>query len=103
KRNAHLRVLHSFPTRRSSDLAGLQAGDKITAINGAPVTGWHQFRRIIQEGREVALTVQRGQGTLKINSSPEKQQNDSYWLGFSRSEEHTSELQSLTNLLCPPL
>ena len=76
-------VMKNTPAER----AGLQVGDKITAVNGAPVTGWHQFRRIIQEGREVALTVQRGQQTLTINSSPEKQQNDSYWLGFSRMFE----------------
>ncbi|HKE02621.1 MAG TPA: RIP metalloprotease RseP [Blastocatellia bacterium] len=76
-------VMKNTPAER----AGLQVGDKITAVNGAPVTGWHQFRRIIQEGREVALTVQRGRETLKINSSPEKQQNDSYWLGFSRMFE----------------
>ena len=76
-------VMKNTPAER----AGLRVGDKITAVNGAPVTGWHQFRRIIQEGREVALTVQRGQETLKINSSPEKQQNDSYWLGFSRMFE----------------
>jgi len=76
-------VMKNTPAER----AGLRVGDKITAVNGAPVTGWHQFRRIIQEGREVALTVQRGRETLKINSSPEKQQNDSYWLGFSRMFE----------------
>jgi len=76
-------VMKNTPAER----AGLQVGDKITAVNGAPVTGWHQFRRTIQEGRTVALTVQRGRETLKINSSPEKQQNDSYWLGFSRMFE----------------
>jgi len=69
-----------------AERAGLQAGDRITAINGAPVTGWHQFRRAIQEVRTVALTVQRGQQTLTINSETEKY-NDGYWLGFSRTFE----------------
>src|SRR5262245_2405470 len=69
-----------------ADRAGLQAGDKITAINGAPVTGWHQFRRVIQEGRPVTLTVHRGKETLTINSEPEKQ-DDSYLLGFNRMFE----------------
>jgi regulator of sigma E protease len=63
--------------------AGLQVGDKITAINGAPVTGWHPFRRIVQEGNEVTLTVQRGQETLTIKSKPEKQ-GDRYIIGFDR-------------------
>jgi regulator of sigma E protease len=75
-------VMKNTPAER----AGLQPGDKITAINGAPVTGWHQFRRTIQEGRPVALTVHRGQQTLTMNSEPEKQ-NDGYWLGFSRTFE----------------
>ena len=75
-------VVKNTPAER----AGLQPGDRITAINGAPVTGWHQFRRTIQEGRTVALTVQRGRETLTINSEPEKQ-NDGYWLGFTRTFE----------------
>ncbi len=68
-----------------ADLAGLKVGDKINAIDGAPVTGWHQFRRTIQEGREreVTLTVQRGQETLTIKSAPRKD-GDEYRLGFAR-------------------
>jgi regulator of sigma E protease len=68
-----------------ADLAGLKVGDKITAIDRAPVTGWHQFRRTIQEAREreVTLTVQRGQETLTIKSTPRKD-GDEYRLGFAR-------------------
>ncbi|HEU0175830.1 MAG TPA: RIP metalloprotease RseP [Blastocatellia bacterium] len=70
----------------AAEAAGLKPGDKITAINGAPVTGWYQFRRIIQEGNEVTLTVQRGQETLTIKGSPQKQGED-YVLGFNRLPE----------------
>jgi regulator of sigma E protease len=66
--------------------AGLQVGDKITTINGAPVTGWHQFRRVIQEGNEVTLNVQRGQETLTIKTKPQKL-GDDYMLGFTRMFE----------------
>lgn len=68
-----------------AEAAGLQTGDKITAINGTPVTGWYQFRRTIQEshGGEVQLTVQRGQETLSIKSAPQKQGED-YVFGFTR-------------------
>jgi regulator of sigma E protease len=69
-----------------ADRAGLQSGDKITTINGAPVTGWHQFRRTIQEGREVTLTVKRGQETLTVKSTPQ-QDGDDYILGFTRMFE----------------
>ncbi|HEV2666283.1 MAG TPA: RIP metalloprotease RseP, partial [Blastocatellia bacterium] len=66
-----------------ADLAGLKVGDKISAINGAPVTGWHQFRRVIQEGHEVTLNVQRGQETLTIKGEPQKR-GEQYVLGFDR-------------------
>jgi regulator of sigma E protease len=66
-----------------ADLAGLRSGDKITALNGAPVTGWLQFRSKVQEGKEVTLTVQRGQETLTIKGEPKKQGED-YMLGFTR-------------------
>src|SRR5215831_7619805 len=75
-------VMKNTPAER----AGLQVGDKITAVNGAPVTGWHQFRRIIQEGNEVTLNVQRGQQTLTLHGKPEKQGED-YMLGFTRFNE----------------
>lgn len=70
----------------AAERAGLQIGDKITAIDGMPVTGWHQFRRVLQEGREVTLTVQRGQETLTIKGTPEKQ-GEVYMLGFTRTFE----------------
>jgi regulator of sigma E protease len=65
-----------------AERAGLQNGDKITAINDTPITGWLQFKRTIQEGREVALTVQRGQETLTIKGAPQKD-GDEYRLGFT--------------------
>ena len=65
-----------------AERAGLQSGDKITAINGAPIASWPQFKRTLQEGREVTLTVQRGQETLTLKGTPQKQDND-YLLGFT--------------------
>ena len=72
----------------AAESAGLKPGDRITAINGAPVTGWHQFRRVIQEGHEVTLNVQRGQETLTIKGSPQKHGED-YLFGFTRRFETT--------------
>jgi regulator of sigma E protease len=80
-----------------AETAGLRAGDKITAINGASVTSWPQFRRTIQEGREVALTVQRGQETLTINSAPQKKGGE-YFLGFAL-EKKTVKADSLAMAL----
>ncbi len=69
-----------------AERAGLQVGDKIAAINGTPVTGWHQFRRVIQEGGEVTLTVERGEERLALTATPEKQK-EVYMLGFGRRFE----------------
>src|SRR5205814_7757607 len=70
------RDLHSFPTRRSSDLAGLEH---------------HRRRSIAEQHRDIAI-------------APVHERRDQ--LGADdkcvphRSEEHTSELQSLRHLVC---
>src|SRR5436309_8301694 len=70
--SADPRHLHSFPTRRSSDLAGLGylAGSLLLALAGR-----HPFR---PSGRSLRSSTGRTE----------------------RSEEHTSELQSRENLVC---
>src|SRR5438046_5075161 len=77
------RHLHSFPTRRSSDLGKIyeltgpellsfqEMVDKLSAFTGAPLV-------YVDVPEAAAL-----EGMLS-----------------ARSEEHTSELQSLTNLVC---
>src|SRR5262249_60889324 len=76
------RPLHSFPTRRSSDLYGTFIP---TAFGTAVDVG--------QGNMIPGLAVDQYAATF------------ARWLGVadsdvSRSEEHTSELQSLTNLVC---
>jgi regulator of sigma E protease len=65
-----------------AERAGLKDGDKITAINDTPVTGRDQFKRALQEGREVALTVRRGQEVVTLKGTPQKD-GDEYRLGFT--------------------
>src|SRR5205823_12536084 len=78
-------VLHSFPTRRSSDLhaavcsscsAQLKEALEIVGTNAPPETG-------------LLESLQTG--------TPTRQKNLAEW---ERSEEHTSELQSLAYLVC---
>src|SRR5438270_12653722 len=64
------RVLHSFPTRRSSDLAGLAA--------------------LVGPADRAARVGDRVAGPGPATRSPTR----------ARSEEHTSELQSQSNLVC---
>src|SRR5262249_59931732 len=98
-RTAHTPHLHSFPTRRSSDLYHLtdDAGGRF-AID--PSTGIVTVADGSLLNYESAtshnITVRASDGTL-ISSSR------TFTIAVTnaaRSEEHTSELQSLTNLVC---
>src|SRR5205823_13846650 len=89
-------ALHSFPTRRSSDLAGA----------GEPV------RHIMRGGLALDGGVERQDQLLDFATGrPRDQRVDAKILGSDtlerreraaehRSEEHTSELQSLAYLVC---
>src|SRR5437870_11425598 len=76
------RVLHSFPTRRSSDLPGTadaQNGALSQHATGAPPPGSPQPRSDLQPPLAPGTPLERLDG---------------------RSEEHTSELQSRGHLVC---
>src|SRR5262249_62369036 len=83
--------LHSFPTRRSSDLATI-----------AELRKNHANSRWLDDAKALELDVNQGKPV-----SPEAQNDEDMKLlilasGITliRSEEHTSEFQSLTNLVC---
>src|SRR5690606_39809601 len=77
--------LHSFPTRRSSDLCAVPGGDRQPLSRGeAALTGTnggHPPRRSL------------GDGAVSVGV-------DEAFHCAARSEEHTSELQSRENLVC---
>src|SRR5205823_13750265 len=78
---AHLRPLHSFPTRRSSDLADVQA------LPYVPLAARHQ----LGAGESLDERVAHRPALMFRNALERESQ---------RSEEHTSELQSLAYLVC---
>src|SRR5699024_12009832 len=92
--SAHPRHLHSFPTRRSSDLAMLELCKKRTAgledfeymIGHTGIKQGEDLRRACKKafGQE-PLTIFELGGVVSANT---------------RSEEHTSELQSRFDLVC---
>src|SRR5205823_11798413 len=75
-RFAYLRALHSFPTRRSSDLVAERFFDGVQLPGALPIVG--------------ATAVLIG-AALVASLMPAAR---------ARSEEHTSELQSLAYLVC---
>src|SRR5205823_11097384 len=98
RRHAALRRLHSFPTRRSSDLVRSTLGKRTSATGLA----WRTlitstFGRLRDESRRFWSI------SSVITSTPSKPIDLTFCassLVFGRSEEHTSELQSLAYLVC---
>src|SRR5437870_7901441 len=76
--SVHLRELHSFPTRRSSDLGGRE-----NSCHGWP---------LCFDGPQ---RCDRSRSRFRRRS-----RDDVNVIGFYRSEEHTSELQSRGHLVC---
>ncbi|HET7462935.1 MAG TPA: RIP metalloprotease RseP [Longimicrobium sp.] len=62
-------VIRGKPAAR----AGLQPGDRVAAVNGAPVRSWQQLVRAINAnpGKPLRLTVQRGPRTVNLSVTPE--------------------------------
>src|SRR5206468_13092345 len=78
------RHLHSFPTRRSSDLSGSRT--KPLALIGSVAA--------------VMVLAALGGGFLLNNGSNSEAQSAQQAVEAARSEEHTSELQSRSDLVC---
>src|SRR5690606_42099427 len=84
--SAHPRHLHSFPTRRSSDLSK-RTSPPATYAWPRSINSWiSEIMSVLPSARGATNSVARGW------TDGGRQPN--------RSEEHTSELQSRENLVC---
>src|SRR5699024_11278553 len=83
-----LRALHSFPTRRSSDLAGRVV---LAAFSHRRLK---RVRRLLPEVATSASPLEIA--ALRLGRVPLAARNGA----VARSEEHTSELQSRFDLVC---
>src|SRR5699024_12549383 len=89
---SHLLVLHSFPTRRSSDL-------DIAAV--APIVVPEMKRKGFDEGHILSVTASCGAMAETVPPSIVLIIIGAVTsTSISRSEEHTSELQSRFDLVC---
>src|SRR5205807_3741235 len=100
--HAH-RDLHSFPTRRSSDLSAQEVDEGVKALRGASA----DFQRLtaLHQQRLKELQAYEAQIPAKQAAWEKKYGQPTKWetlevAELKRSEEHTSELQSPCNLVC---
>src|SRR5205823_12660248 len=83
------RLLHSFPTRRSSDLGNRELLSQLAShtdrLQPVPTVrpDWPRWEHELRAARDA--------GALAVRAYPPQ---------WGRSEEHTSELQSLAYLVC---
>ena len=63
-------VMSGYPAEK----AGVVAGDRITAINGASVNTWEEMAGVIHKypGQQVALAVLRNKAAISIKITPKK-------------------------------
>src|SRR5205823_8453683 len=88
----HIRHLHSFPTRRSSDLTTLPSGRMLTPSGSSPI---FTVVTMAPDSRSTTLACAASSLATYIRLPSRLIANCS-----GRSEEHTSELQSLAYLVC---
>src|SRR5690606_41715221 len=84
--NCDHRILHSFPTRRSSDLIFIQIPHLTLMVSMKASLTTPQQRKV---QKQVFLWIVNKRSNILFN-----------FLIQIRSEEHTSELQSRENLVC---
>src|SRR5690606_39351015 len=91
----HPTDLHSFPTRRSSDLPGkvLLGGRHAQPVGPDQLARYRRGQRTVSTGPPFSMAVPAARG----NGRSSKRVRDNC---PRRSEEHTSELQSRENLVC---
>lgn len=67
-------VIDSVVTGAPAQRAGLRGGDRVVAVDGAPVVSWFQFTRIVRgsEGRSLSIEVDRDGARLTLALTPER-------------------------------
>src|SRR5205085_3686732 len=93
----HQQSLHSFPTRRSSDLKHYLGRSAPVEFTQRRVGSRRQQLSVLRTRRAVVFLADI---PIFVRSLSRRYQLSSRRFPNSRSEEHTSELQSQSNLVC---
>src|SRR5262245_54656977 len=98
--SAHLLHVHSFPTRRSSDLTLPLGGARLSRWSAAGKLLWDRMGLEFVSLGNYAKEDPDNFITLQLNRYRLVRQGEPRAEFRGRSEEHTSELQSLRHLVC---
>src|SRR5690606_40394847 len=95
------RYLHSFPTRRSSDLPSIVNSITMIAPDGIHLNMWYKLATSCPPFTYIfKQTIDRPGIFYRFIALLERLRLVDSGLARFRSEEHTSELQSRENLVC---
>src|SRR5205823_13219004 len=97
-----LRALHSFPTRRSSDLKACEGDEVLRCKVEALLSSRERAGSFIETSAVAVATriIENGQADLLVGQTIGHYKISKRIGTGGRSEEHTSELQSLAYLVC---
>src|SRR5262245_63476963 len=91
--------LHTFPTRRSSDLGEGYSSNRAPRLAGLPFA--ERQAPVAQLDRAPEYEAWRALFDFnKLECAGQSLGSDVWGTGGARSEEHTSELQSLRHIVC---
>lgn len=79
-------------------VAGIEAGDVITEIDGAPVDTWNDAVGIIQTsvGEELTIAVDRDGESYTYNVTPIESENNTGIIGILRGTEHLNLFEAIS-------
>src|SRR5439155_26926831 len=91
--------LHSFPTRRSSDLAALDV-DRSAVVESSRVDGRRSGRGSLSERAGIVERLSKSAGAVVVDRLIVGDQEKTGGQVVDRSEEHTRELLSRGQVVC---
>src|SRR5207253_4914328 len=96
-------ALHSFPTRRSSDLGNTPSLGTTDPVTRATRLTWSVKFTFARSSPAATTTAVASVARDVPGKNMPAYRKSAFVIGVTRSEEHTSELQSRGHLVCRPL
>jgi regulator of sigma E protease len=92
-------VIHEVMDGSAAERVGLQSGDRIRAVNGAPIEDWMEMARVVRDnpGTPVSLDVERAGQRIVVQVRPERVETEEGVFGrLGASAEASPEARAMT-------